>query len=139
MAHSDLPSARNKALHARMSELGIREKDIAESFVRSSGKGGQNVNKVSTCVRLKHVPTGIEVRSEESRLQAKNRFRAREILVGKFSRTLQDEELRRKGLANRARKTKWKRTGRAKERVLESKKKRSDKKSSRKKVTPHTE
>jgi len=64
-----------------MEELGIFEKDIDEKFVRSSGHGGQNVNKTSTCVYLKHVPTGIEVKCMKDRSQSINRFLARRELV----------------------------------------------------------
>ena len=64
-----------------MEELGIFEKDIEEKFVRSSGHGGQNVNKTSTCVYLKHIPTGIEVKCMKDRSQSINRFFARRELV----------------------------------------------------------
>jgi len=64
-----------------MEELGIFEKDIDEKFVRSSGHGGQNVNKTSTCVYLKHVPTGIEVKCMKDRSQSINRFLARRELL----------------------------------------------------------
>ncbi len=69
------------ALKKRMKELGIREEDIEERFVRSSGPGGQHVNKVSTCVYLKHKPTGLEVKCQQSRSQSLNRFLARRALV----------------------------------------------------------
>ena len=60
---------KTKSLAAKMASLNISEKDITESFIHSGGKGGQNVNKVATCVRLKHEPTGIEVKCQESRQQ----------------------------------------------------------------------
>jgi peptide chain release factor len=72
---------KNRYLRDRMEELGIFEKDIDEKFVRSSGHGGQNVNKTSTCVYLKHVPTGIEVKCMKDRSQSINRFLARRELV----------------------------------------------------------
>jgi protein subunit release factor B len=75
---------KNIWLRERMEELGIFEKDIAEKFVRSSGHGGQNVNKTSTCVYLKHVPTGIEVKCMKDRSQSINRFLARRELVKKI-------------------------------------------------------
>ena len=72
---------KNRWLRDRMEALGILEKDIEEKFVRSSGHGGQNVNKTSTCVYLKHVPTGIEVKCMKDRSQSINRFFARRELV----------------------------------------------------------
>lgn len=72
---------KNKWLKERMETLAIFEKDIKEKFVRSSGKGGQKVNKTSSCVYLKHIPTGIEVKCMEDRSQSINRFLARRELV----------------------------------------------------------
>ncbi|HQP57206.1 MAG TPA: peptide chain release factor-like protein, partial [Syntrophorhabdus sp.] len=75
---------KEKAILEKMEHLGIREEDIVERFIRSRGHGGQNVNKVSTCVYLKHVPTGIEVKCQQERSQALNRFLARRILIQKI-------------------------------------------------------
>lgn len=77
---------KNKWLMTKMNELGIFEKDIEERFVRSSGKGGQHVNKTSTCVYLKHIPTGIEVKCMKDRSQSVNRFLARRELVEKIEK-----------------------------------------------------
>jgi peptide chain release factor len=74
---------KNKWLRERMESLGILEKDIEEKFVRSSGHGGQNVNKTSTCVYLKHMPTGVEVKCMKDRSQSVNRFLARRELIKK--------------------------------------------------------
>ena len=83
-------------LSRRMAALGLREEDVEESFVRSSGPGGQNVNKVATCVQLVHRPTGVRVRCQSSRHQAANRRRARELLVARL-------EARRDALRSAAR------------------------------------
>jgi protein subunit release factor B len=75
---------KNNWLKEKMEALGIHEKDLLEKFVRSSGKGGQKVNKTSTCVYLKHVPTGVEVKCMRDRSQSINRFLARRELIGKI-------------------------------------------------------
>jgi protein subunit release factor B len=95
---------KNRWLSEKMKALGIYEKDIVEKFVRSSGKGGQKVNKTSTCVYLKHIPTGIEVKCMKDRSQSINRFLARRELVenleelsGKITiRGLKAEKIRKK-------------------------------------------
>ncbi len=71
-------------LAARMAKLQIKESDLEESFTRSGGKGGQNVNKVSTAVHLKHKPSGIEVKCSIHRTQGLNRYKARAILCDKL-------------------------------------------------------
>ena len=106
---------KNKWLRERMDALGIQEKDFVEKFVRSSGKGGQKVNKTSTCVYLKHIPTGIEVKCMKDRSQSINRFLARRELIEKIetltghvtSRDLRAEKIR-KQKAKRVKKTKIK-------------------------------
>lgn len=76
---------KNRWLQARMAALGVREEDFAESFIRSSGKGGQHVNKSSTCVYLRHIPTGLEVKCGTDRSQSVNRFLARRELLEKIA------------------------------------------------------
>src|ERR1700752_2392804 len=72
-------------LAQRMAALGVREGDIEESFVRSGGHGGQNVNKTSTCVMLLHRPTGVQVKCQNTRQQGLNRFIARHLLLDKIA------------------------------------------------------
>ena len=79
---------KEEALLKRMNELGLLEADIDEKFIRSGGPGGQNVNKVSTCVQLKHIPTGIIVKVQNDRSQGVNRFLARRSLVSKIEEKL---------------------------------------------------
>jgi protein subunit release factor B len=104
-----------KALEERFMVLGISEKDILEKFVRSQGHGGQKLNKTSSCVYLRHIPTGIEVKCQQERSQALNRFLARRILADKI------EELRSGGKSQeqeRVRKQKLKRAKRARAKSL---------------------
>ncbi len=79
---------KNRWLQERMEVLRIHEKDIEEKFIRSSGSGGQKVNKASTCVYLKHLPTGIEIKCMRERSQSLNRFLARRELVTRVEKRL---------------------------------------------------
>jgi len=72
---------KNRWLQLKMAELNVREEDLQESFVRSSGNGGQHVNKTSSCVQLLHKPTGISVSASRERSQSINRFLARRELL----------------------------------------------------------
>jgi len=127
----NLSDKRGEALRLKMEELGIFEKDILEKFIRSSGKGGQNVNKVATCVYLKHEPTQIEVKCQENRSQALNRYRARRILVEKIETVIKGRESAEKKRIEKIRRQKRKRSKRAKEKMLVGKKKQAEKKKSR--------
>ena len=86
MIHFPVSEEKNRWLTERMEALGLREKDIEEKFIRSSGSGGQKVNKTSTCVYLRHIPTGVEVKCMRERSQSLNRFFARRELVEKISK-----------------------------------------------------
>jgi len=112
-------------LARRMSALGIREEDLSESFVRSGGHGGQNVNKVATCVQLIHRPTGVRVRSQESRYQGVNRRRARELLVEKLEARREATVLEARSRVEQARRARRGRPRALRERLLESKARRS--------------
>ena len=104
---------KNRWLQERMEELGVREADLEEKFIRSSGKGGQHVNKTSTCVWLRHIPTGIEVKCMKDRSQSVNRFLARREVLEKIA--LQTGEVTQRGVkGEKARKQKAKRKKRAK-------------------------
>lgn len=119
------------ALQEKMESLGIHEKDIIEKFIRSSGKGGQKVNKTSTCVYLKHIPTDIEVKCQRERYQATNRYLARKILVDKVEALIQGKKSEEQQKIAKIRRQKRKRSQRAKIKMLEDKKKQSQKKKER--------
>jgi protein subunit release factor B len=86
MTHFPVSEQKNRWLREKMEALGVREEDIEEKFIRSSGSGGQKVNKTSTCVYLRHIPTGIEVKCMRERSQPLNRFLARRELAEKISK-----------------------------------------------------
>jgi protein subunit release factor B len=122
---------KEKALSEKLLRMGVREKDIIENFVRSSGPGGQNVNKTSTCVYLKHVPTGIEVKCQRERSQALNRYTARLLLAEKIQEFIQGKLLAVRQRAEKIKRQKRGRSRKAKLKILENKRKHSQKKSLR--------
>lgn len=128
-----ISDAKQKSLIERMFRLGIVEKDIEEHFIRSSGKGGQNVNKVSTCVWLKHLPTSTEVKCQKTRSQVDNRYLARVILCEKIEAQILGKESEAEREKYRIRKQKKRRSRRSKEKMLEGKKRAASKKQWRQK------
>jgi protein subunit release factor B len=106
-------SGKEAALLRRMEELGVRESDLIEKFVRSRGKGGQHLNKSSTCVYLKHLSSGIEVKVDKDRFQGVNRFLARRLLLEKISRELFGLKTQSQMRADKIRKQKNRRARRA--------------------------
>src|SRR3989304_1715998 len=110
--------SKEKELREKMDSLNIREDDIKESFIRSGGKGGQHVNKVSTCVYLRHVPTGIEVKYQKERSQSLNRYHARVLLVKKIDQMIRGRESEERQEIEKIRRQKRKRSKRAKERTF---------------------
>jgi protein subunit release factor B len=131
-----MPVSKEKenALLARMKQLGVEEKDFQESFIRSSGPGGQKVNKSSSCVYLVHRPTGLSVKCQKERSQSLNRFLAKRMLLDKIEKMQTGCVARQKDLAEKIRRQKRKRSQRAKEKMLKSKHIRSEIKSTRKAV-----
>ena len=121
-------------LAQRMAALDVREADLEESFVRSGGHGGQNVNKVSTCVMLIHRPTGVAVKCQETRQQGLNRFIARRLLLDKIEAVKNGFVAAQRAEIEKIRRQKRKRSRRAKNKMLADKSHHADKKATRRSV-----
>ncbi|MEW6443591.1 MAG: peptide chain release factor-like protein [bacterium] len=122
---------KQRDLEERMERLGIRDEDLEEHFVRSSGKGGQKVNKTSTCVSLHHKPTGVMVKCQQTRSQALNRFYARRRLVEHLEGRRQEVRAEEQRERDRIRRAKQRRTRRAREKLREQKEQQAEKKRQR--------
>jgi protein subunit release factor B len=120
-----------------MQKLGIKEEDLLEKFILGSGSGGQKINKTSSCVYLKHLPSGLEVKCQQERSRELNRFLARRELCLRLEEIRQGILSQKKQEIAKLRKQKKKRSKRAQEKILQEKKSHSEKKLLRK--TPSTE
>ena len=122
------------ALAERMRRLGVRDVDFEETFARSSGPGGQNVNKVATAVTLRHRPSGVCVTVQDSRSQAINRKLARERLLGAIESAREEQRVAEIAKREKERRRRSPRPGALKRKILESKRKRGDLKKRRAKI-----
>jgi protein subunit release factor B len=129
-------SEKEDQLARRMTALGVREADLEETFVRSGGHGGQNVNKTATCVMLLHRPTGLQVKCQTTRQQGLNRILARQLLLDKIQSLRQGRLNDERARLERLRRQKRGRSRAAKQRMLADKFHHADKKSSRRPVRP---
>lgn len=127
------------ALQIKLEKLGIKEDELVEKFVLGSGSGGQKINKTSSCVYLKHTPTGIEIKCQESRSREMNRYLARRELALRFEETLLKERSERQKAIEKIRRQKRKRSRRAQEKVLESKRHKGEIKALRKIISGHND
>jgi protein subunit release factor B len=127
---------KQRALAERMRALGVRDEDLEEHFVRSGGRGGQNVNKVSTAVVLRHLPSGLMVKCQRERSQALNRFLARRDLLDKLEARVRGEAATVMSERARIRRQKRRRSRRAKEKMLAGKRAQSEKKAARRPPGP---
>ncbi len=130
-----LPSPDKLAqLEQRLAALGVGEADLEETFVRSGGHGGQNVNKTATCVMLLHRPSGLRVKCQTTRHQAMNRFLARRLLLDKLEQAQRARVEARRAELERIRRQKRKRSRGARERMLADKARHSEKKRMRRRL-----
>lgn len=135
MKTSIISQKKHKALIERMNQLGIREEDLRETFIRSSGPGGQKVNKAASCVYLVHASTGLSVKCQQSRSQSLNRFLARRILFDRIERLKKGHISAERERIEKIRRQKKRRSKKAKEKVLRLKHIQSEKKALRSKTS----
>jgi protein subunit release factor B len=121
-------------LAARLAALGLRAEDFSEKFARSGGPGGQHVNKVSTAVTLRHVPSGASVTVQDSRSQAINRRTAWLRLLGQIEKTRAAAAAEKRAAREKIRRQKRPRPWGLKQRILDEKKRRSEIKRLRREV-----
>src|SRR5512138_1205332 len=129
-----IPRDKEERLAQRMAALGVGEADLEETFVRSGGHGGQNVNKTATCVMLLHRPTGLQVKCQTTRQQGLNRFLARKLLLDKIEALRQGYVAAERDRIEKIRRQKRRRSRRAKARMLADKAHHAAKKDSRRRV-----
>lgn len=127
---------KQEKLRGRMVALGVLEEDLDEHFIRGSGKGGQKINKTSSCVQLIHRPSGIEVRCQQTRSQADNRYWARRELCDRIEEQVLGEKSAKRQAVEKIRRQKRRRSRRAKARMLDEKSKQGEKKKLRGRIRP---
>src|SRR5947209_19396015 len=134
MASLPVSLEKEQQLKERMAALGVREADLEESFVRSAGHGGQNVNKTSTCVMLLHRPTRLQVKCQSSRQQGLNRVLARRLLLDKIEALQKSSAAAEQARAEKFRRQKRRRSHGAKQQMLADKSHHAAKKAFRRPV-----
>lgn len=118
-------------IRQRMERLGIKEEDLIEKFILGSGSGGQKINKTSSCVYLKHIPSGIEVKCQKERSRELNRYYARKELCERLEEKIEHKKSERQQQIEKIRRQKRRRSRKSKAKMLADKKLHSEKKSLR--------
>lgn len=131
MSEAGVGKTKQQHLEDRMRRLGVRAEDLDEKFVMGSGPGGQKVNKTSSCVFLRHTPSGIEIKCQQGRSQSLNRYYARVELCDRLQERDSAEKTARQKLREKIRRQKRRRSRRQKERILHDKRRQSEKKAGR--------
>lgn len=126
MSDSTLSSQKIARLEKRLEELGVRESDIEEKFIKGSGSGGQKINKTSSCVQLRHLPTGIEIKCQRTRSQYLNRYHARKELLETLEEREKGAQSKRASEIAKIRRQKARRSRRSKNKILSDKRQRSE-------------
>ena len=134
LIHMPFPGDLPPPLLTLAAELGLSPADVEESFVRGSGKGGQKMNKTSSTVQLKHLPTGLEVRVQQHREQSRNRLSAWKLLIFKLEERIKGKQSQRMQAVFKLRKQKQRRSRKAKNKMLDAKHHRSGIKENRRRV-----
>jgi protein subunit release factor B len=134
MAGGYITTEKRQALLDRMIRLGIRELDITEKFILGAGSGGQKLNKTSSCVYLRHGPSGIEVKCQQERSRELNRFMARRELCDRLEERVLGAKSKRQQEVEKVRRQKRRRSRRQKERMLDAKRHHGEKKAGRRSI-----
>lgn len=134
MAGGYITTEKRQALMDRMVRLGIREQDIVEKFILGAGSGGQKLNKTSSCVYVRHGPSGIEVKCQQERSRELNRFMARRELCDRLEERVLGATSKRQQEAEKVRRQKRRRSRRQKERMLDAKRHHGEKKAGRRSI-----
>lgn len=122
---------KEEQIRSLMEKLGIEEKDLIEKFILGSGRGGQNLQKTSSCVYLKHIPTGIEVKCQQDRSRELNRFIARRTICEKYQEQVLEEKSKKQQASEKIRRQKRTRSRKQKRKMLEEKRQHAEKKTRR--------
>lgn len=132
-------AGKEEVLQLRMEKLGIHETDLIEKFILGSGSGGQKINKTSSCVYLKHIPTGIEVKCQKDRSRELNRYYARKELCERIERDILKIKTAKVQAIEKARRQKKRRSRKSQQKILEAKRAHSLKKQNRASPPPTKE